>query len=156
MSARRISSARGEVHAGAHRGDDSLVSQLDQGRYPLGGGLFEVILRIVEIEDVEPVKTGALERRLHRAKYPVSAEVPLAARVRGYIETRGVAFAGCLWTRHEQSADLGRDDVLVARALPEGLTETPLREPDAVMRSGVEVADACIPRSDDRLGDVLV
>src|SRR5690606_36285424 len=48
--------------------------------------------------------------------------------------------------RTQQAPGLGREDELVARLSLQESPEAPLRQPETVMRGGVEVADAGVPR----------
>ena len=55
-----------------------------------------------------------------------------------------------LGRRHQQPPDLRRHDVLVARAVPQRGAEPALGQPEPVVRRGVEVADARLPRRVDQ------
>ena len=50
----------------------------------------------------------------------------------------------------EHPSDLRGDDVLAARPIGEALAQTSLRQPQAVVRGGVEIADAALPGGLDR------
>ena len=141
----------GVVHAGADRRHHPLLPQFDERADALGRGLLEVVVGVVQVEDVEPVQPGAPQRVLDRPQNAVAAEVPDATGIGRHLEALPIRLTGRLGARHQNSSDLGRDDVLVARALTQLFAHAPLGETDAVVRRRVEIADAGIPRAVDGL-----
>ena len=70
------------VHPGADRRHGALRAQLRERRIAGREHLVPVVVRIVEVDDVDPVEAEALQALRERASDPVAAEVPAAA-VRG-------------------------------------------------------------------------
>jgi len=54
-----------------------LVAQVGECGHGLLGGLPPVVVGIVQVDDVEAVQSGALQRVLDGAEHAVPAEVPL-------------------------------------------------------------------------------
>ena len=140
------------VHSGAEARDDALVAQLGERlRAGRRRGL-PVIVGVVHVDDVDAVDAEPLEAVLDRAQHPVAAEVVHPAGVGRHVEAvREVALVRGLGTRHQHAPDLRGQDVLVARVRGQRAPEAALREPEAVVRRGVEIADAALPRRADGL-----
>jgi hypothetical protein len=83
----------GLVHARADRADDALRAELLQGRIALAEGLFGVVVRVVEVDDVDPVEAEPFQAGLQAAAYAVGAEVPDAAVCGGHGEAVGEVVA---------------------------------------------------------------
>ena len=119
---------------------------------------FQVVpFRVVQVQHVEAVEPRALERLLDARTDAVGREIPHPSVVGGHHEVVvGVELSGTLGVRFEQAPDLGRHDVLVARFRRQERTEPALGQPQPVVRGGVEIADADIPRGlQDRPGFVV-
>jgi hypothetical protein len=107
-----------------------------------------VLVGIVDEQDVDAVQAKALEARRDRAQDAVAAVVAPAPVRRGHGEAL-VVVAGHLGDRLEQPSDLRGQDELVTRALGERGADAPLGEAEPVVRRGVEVAHAELPRRVD-------
>jgi hypothetical protein len=108
----------------------------------------DVLVRVVQVDDVEMVEAQPVEALGERAEDPVAAEVEDAAVRRGHDEPLVVEPFDPVHG-FEHATHLGRDHPFVARTRTESGAETPLREAEPVVRRGVEVADAELPRSID-------
>ncbi len=114
-----------------------------------------MVVRIVEIDDVDPVEAKAFQALRERASNPVAGEVPAAAVGCGNDE------AVVVETRHdvqriERTADLGREHVRIARPLGKRGPQPSLGEAKPVVRGGVEVPYAVVPRCIDGRACVIV
>ncbi len=109
-----------------------------------------MVVRIVEVDDVDPVQAEPLQAVLDRAAHAQGAEVPDPAVGGGHGETLGKVVAVQLPGRAQQPADLGGEDVLVPGAAAQGLSEPSLGQAQTVMRSRVEIPDTRLPRSGNR------
>ena len=77
---------RGLVHAGTDSGDDTLSPQLFERRIPVPERSFPVVVRVVEIDEIDAVEAEPLETGFERAKDAVAAEIPHARVRRGHVE----------------------------------------------------------------------
>ncbi|GHE14639.1 hypothetical protein GCM10010339_86040 [Streptomyces alanosinicus] len=132
------------VHAGADRADHALVAQVRERGRGFLGGLPPVVVRIVEIDDVEAVQARAAEGAFDRTQDAVAAEVPAAAQVVGNGEALVVHAPGP-GIGHEEAADLGGQDVFVAEGGGAGRRQGVPRTDPGRSGGGVEVADAGLP-----------
>src|SRR3546814_1272585 len=106
---------------------------------------------IVRIEYVDPVAAQARTARLIAAHHGVVAVIERALDRFGRDEALARAREIGIGHRIEPAADLGRHDrVRVGIDLGERRAEPLLAQSEAVMRGGVEIADAGIPRGADR------
>ena len=92
------------------------------------------------------VQPEPLEAPLDRPEDAVPAEVELPAMGGGHGEAVVVLQVGVLRRRHQAPADLGREQVRVAGKLAQRGPEPALGEPEPVVRRGVEVPHAAVPR----------
>ncbi|MHC2600169.1 hypothetical protein ACVL92_000983 [Bradyrhizobium liaoningense] len=107
-----------------------------------------MVVGIMHEQDVDAVEPKARQALLDRSHHPVMAEIehrPLARRALVVLVLGGSAIR-CA----QQTADLGRDDVGVARLLPQECAQPPLGKTKAIERRGVEEADAGRPGARDR------
>src|SRR5699024_10901991 len=81
---------------------------------------------------------------LDRESNAVTGVVPHAHPVSGYREALVIEFARMV-SRADQASDLRREQELLSRAIGQNLAEAALTEPESVVGSGVEVADALVP-----------
>jgi hypothetical protein len=115
-----------------------------------------VVVRVVQVDDVDPVEAGALQARLEGAQHAVAAEVPDTAMVGRDREAFRVGQVRRLRRRHEQASDLCGDHVVVAGPRAKGGAQTPLGQAEAVVRCGVEVPESGVPGGVDRGRELLV
>ena len=99
-----------------------------------------IAIDIVDVDNVEPRNAEALQALVDRAQRPGAGIVP-ALPVRQHIDI-AVLLARRGAVRNEESSDLRREDVLVARDAAERLADADFRKAVAVMRRGIEIADA--------------
>ncbi len=114
-----------------------------------------MVIGIVDERDVDPVQAEAVQARLQAAQDAVGAEVEPPDVAGGHGEALGVAVgradgaSGVGMARRaaglEQAADLGGDDVVIARAVPQRVAEAALGQAEAVVRRGVEGPDPAVP-----------
>jgi len=154
----------GLVHPDADRADHPCCPQLLQRRVRLAECLLTVVVRVVDERDVDAVQAEPAQARLQAAPDAVRAEVEPPDLGRRDVEARGVtgrpgpAGAGGRGRPGglEEAADLGGEHVLVSRTVPQGVAQTALGQAEAVVRRGVERADAAVPRRVDRGCGVVV
>lgn len=139
----------GLVHADADRAHDSFRAQCLQRGIRLGQRLLGVVVRIVQVDDVDPVQAQPLQAGLQAPAYAVRAEVPDPLVGGGDGEAVGQVVAGGLRPGTEQSADLGGQDVLVPGQTAQSGAEAPFGQAEAVVRGGVEVPYAGFPGGQD-------
>ncbi len=135
-----------DVHAEPDPAEHALVAQLGERRQGAVERLGDVVLRVVHERDVDPVGPQPAEAGLQAAQRAVPAVVAAARERRRHVEALGVALPRAAGVVHEQPADLGGQHVVVARAAGEGGAEAAFGQAEAVVRGGVEVADAAGPR----------
>ena len=105
-----------------------------------------MVVGIVDERDVDPVQAEALQARLDTAPDAVGAEVESPDVAGWHGEALGVAARGSRGAgRLKQAADLRGDHVLGAPTVPERVTQAPFRQPEAVVRRGVEGPDSAVP-----------
>jgi hypothetical protein len=110
----------------------------------------------MEVGDVKRVKPQALQTAFHRAKDPVSREIPFAPMRGGYREA-AVIQSPCAFRRgHQHPSNLGREGVLLPRVGAQESPKPAFRKPQSIVRCGVEIADAASPRGVDRRGALLI
>ena len=100
-----------------------------------------MVVGVVEVDDVDAVEAEPVQALLQCAAYAVGAEVPDAAVGGGDGEAVGQVVAAGLGG-FEAAAHLGGDGVRRARPVAQRGAETAFGQADAVVRGGVEVADA--------------
>ena len=81
---------------------------------------------VVQIGDVQPVRTETLEALLNGTEDAVAGEVPNAFDGCRNDESFGVELIGSFWAVDEQTADLGGDDVFVTWDSAERRAKPPL------------------------------
>ncbi len=148
------------VDAEAEAADHPAVAQLGERGNRAAQHLVEALrvrrpvgiaIDVVDVDDVEPRNAEALQALVDRAQRPGAGIVP-ALPVRQHIDI-AVLLARRGTVRNEQSSDLRREDVLVSRDAAERLADADFRKAVAVMRRGIEIADAgCarVPHQCDR------
>src|SRR5205823_4586408 len=118
-------------------------------------GLFGVVVGVVEVDDVDSVQAEPFQAGLKAAAYAVGAEVPHAAVGGGHGEAvREVvaALAGGL----QDAADLGGDRVGGTGVFAKDGADSAFGQAEAVVRGGVEVADALLPGRGHRLAGLFL
>jgi len=138
------------VHPGADRADHALGPQPLQRRVRLVQRLRGVVVRVVQVDHVDPVQAQPLQAGLDAAAHPVGAEVPDPAVVCRHREAVGQIVAGGVGYGLQQASDLGRQRVGVARPLPQRGADPAFGQAEAVVRGGVEVPDARVPGGQQR------
>ena len=114
-----------------------------------------MVVRIVDVEDVQPIETEPAQARLHRSEHAVGAVVEDDPHTRGasvvgvILAVAGLAVDVGVRTHlvdgDEQAADLGREDEIVAAVVPQGQAQAPLGIAIAIEWGAVEIADAGRP-----------
>src|SRR5690606_10646675 len=127
------------------RAHHTLVAQLREGSDALGGCLLPVLVRVVQIDDVEAVDAESLQTLLDAAEDRFAGEVELASPCRRDREPAAVELPGGVLLRHEGSARLGGQHELVPRVLGQQGAQAALRVAESVVRGGVEEADPATP-----------
>eukprot|EP01136_Pigoraptor_vietnamica_P037944 Opistho-1_new@106586 len=138
--------------------DDALVAQPVQG---LEGALacalehaepfiaVEILGHVVDPDDVQVVGLQALQAVLDRAQGRVGRvvvdDLVRASMLEDLALLAVVARADVLELIEHQAADLGADDVVLARPVGQGLAHAQLGQAGAVEGRVVEVADAVVP-----------
>ena len=135
---------RGIVDARAHGADGALRAELGECGHGLADRLIQMVLRVVDVDELDPVEAEPDEALVDRTADALAAVIADAPESGGLREDVGAGrFAGC--AGDEQPADLRAEDELrpgtVAQCRPEPL----LGQPGAVVRSRVERAHAEIP-----------
>ena len=138
----------GLVHACAHRSDHALAAQPVERGVGARDGVLVVVVRVVDVQDVDAVETEPLEALLDRAEHPVVAEVEDRIQGRDASPDRLARLGGRV--RAQQAPDLRREHEVVARPPGEDTAEALLRQAEAVEGRGVEEADAPLPGQLDR------
>ena len=151
------------IHAGTDRPHDALLAQTLQSRQRAPDRILPMVVRIVDVEDVQPIETEPAQARLHRSEHAVGAVVEDDPHTRGasvvgvILAVAGLAVDVGLRTHlvdgDEQAADLGREDEIVAAVVPQGQAQAPLGIAIAIEWGAVEIADAgvpCVPDETDR------
>ena len=77
------------VHPRADRADHPLVAQLGESRDRLGDGLVQVLVRVVDVDDVDPGDAEPAKAGLEAAQHAVAAEVEAPDQVVGHREAAG-------------------------------------------------------------------
>jgi len=97
---------------------------------------------VVDVDDVDVAEREALQAVFDRAARAVGRVIDDAPEGQG-----GDEGSGDLARRvgHQQAADLGRERVVLARTTAQRLSEPVFGEAGAIVRRGVEVADAGVP-----------
>ena len=144
------------IHAGADRADHALRAEPVQHRVGAVHHFREVLVRIMDVHDVQAVDAQPRQAVLQRALDPVGAVVvvaldhPGARAVPGLGESAGA--------RHvlEPPADLGRQHVAVARHAAQRGADPPLAGAGAIERGGIQEVDARLQRRAHDLVRLLV
>ena len=138
---------------GDHRADadgphDTLGAELLERGERLGHGEVEVVaLGVVQVDHVDAIEPHPLKRLGDARADAVGADIPLAPQRRRNVEVVvEVETAVVVGVRAQQAPDLRGDHVLVARLGRKERAQPALGQPEPVMRRGVEVADAALPR----------
>ena len=140
------------VHAGPDRLDRAVGPKPVERSVGTGECFLEVLIRVVDVEDVDLVDAQPRDALLDRAHDAVVREVIHGVergRARKRVALRRRA-------RTEQAADLGREHVLVSRLGAEHCAEALLRQAIPVLGRGVEKANASRPRGLDDLMRLIV
>ena len=140
------------VHADTDRANDSACSEVFEHGIRLIEGRLPVLVWVVDVDDVDPGETEALEARFNRSAdtvrrvvedHPTPAGIgvigvgPLAQRL-----TVDLVALAHVAGRPDQPADLGREHELIARASRQRRSHGPFRGAIAVERGDVEIAHA--------------
>jgi hypothetical protein len=118
-----------------------------------------MIVRIVHMQNVEPVDADALQALLDRLADTVVAEVPHRSPGRDLlIEGDSVVVLGVIarGPLAQQPPHLGRDDQSGRRRLRDGLPRALLGQPVPVQRGGIDVAHPARQRATDHVHGVGV
>ncbi len=127
--ARKSCEHLGLVHAGAHGADHPVASQPVQGSIGSIERLVVVVVRVVDVEDVDSCKAQPFQALLDGAHHAVIAEVE--DRVHRWGAAKRLAGLG--WrARSQQAPDLAGESELVAGHPPQHLSHAHLREAMAV------------------------
>ena len=129
---------------GAHGADGALRAELGERGHGLADRLIQVVLRVVDVDELDPVEAEPVEALVDRTADALAAVIADAPESGGLREDVGAGrFAGC--AGDEQPADLRAEDVLVPGTVAQCRPEPLLGQPGAVVRSRVERAHAEIP-----------
>ncbi len=104
-----------------------------------------MIVRVVQVRDVDAVQPQSVEAVLDGAQNAVAGEVPHALCQRLDDEAVVIQAARSRRIGFEQASDLGGEDKCVGVARAKRSAKAPFRQAQAIVRRGVEVSDAGIP-----------
>ena len=136
---------RGLVHSHSYRSHHSLFPQLDECADALGRCLIPVIIRIVQVDDVEVVDAQTMQARLDAAKDRIAGEVELPTVGRRHREAAIVESSIGIRLRHECAPGFGREHEVVAGSVGEQFAQSSFRVSESVVRGGVESTRAELP-----------
>jgi hypothetical protein len=100
----------------------------------------------VQVEHIDPVQPQPAQRLLDTAAHPGGGEVPDPAVRRRHDEVLVVETVRAGRIGLQEATDLGGHDKLVTGLPGQESSQPPLREPEAVMRRGVEITNPARPR----------
>ena len=141
---------RGLVHARPDRADDALLAEFDQGGECAGQRLGHMVVRVVHVDDVQPVLPEPGQALLDRGQHAVAAvvvdrgDIGSALVERQAVGTEVVRVGRGVGA--QQPADLGGQHVLVAGPPGQPGPEPHLAQAEAVLRCCVVEPDSAGPR----------